>query len=117
MAKLYALAHPSITFTLIEGGRTVFRSPACEGPADRVREIFGKGLADSLAPIHAEESDLLMDGLLGKPTKSFTPAKEMIFFVNRRPVESKDYLYAVLEAFHTFVPKEGFLRRFCFFEN
>ena len=28
MAKLYALAHPSVTFSLMEGGRTIFRSPA-----------------------------------------------------------------------------------------
>ena len=116
MAKLYALAHPSITFTLIEGGRTVFRSPACEGPADRVREIFGKGLADSLAPIHAEESDLLMDGLLGKPGQSRSTRKEMIFFVNRRPVESKTISYAVLEAFHTFVPKGRFPPAILFLE-
>ena len=49
MAKLYALAHPSITFTLIESGRTVFRSPACNGSLDRVREIFGRALAESLS--------------------------------------------------------------------
>ena len=28
LTKLYALAHPSITFSLVEGGRTLFRSPA-----------------------------------------------------------------------------------------
>ncbi|NDH16038.1 MAG: DNA mismatch repair protein MutL [Opitutae bacterium] len=69
MAKLYALSHPSLTFTLIESGRTLFRSPACEVAADRAAR------------------------------------KEMIFFVNRRPVDSKTLSYAVLEAFHTFVPK------------
>ncbi|MEK9773280.1 MAG: DNA mismatch repair endonuclease MutL [Opitutae bacterium] len=116
MAKLYALAHPSITFTLIEGGRTVFRSPACESPADRVREIFGKGLADSLAPVHESEGDLLLDGLLGKPGQSRSTRKEMIFFVNRRPVDSKTLSYAVIEAFHTFVPKGRFPPAILFLE-
>ena len=51
ISKLYALAHPAIAFSLIEGGRTLFRSPACEGFAERVRETLGKGLAECLAPI------------------------------------------------------------------
>lgn len=108
MAKLYALAHPAITFTLIEGGRTVFRSPACDSPADRVREIFGRAFAESLAPINAEDNDLLLSGLLGKPGQSRSTRKEMIFFVNRRPVDSRTLSYAVIEAYHTFVPKGRF---------
>jgi DNA mismatch repair protein MutL len=105
MAKLYALSHPSITFTLIESGRTLFRSPACEVAADRVREIFGTGLSESLVPFQAEDGEFVMHGLLGKPGQSRSTRKEMIFFVNRRPVDSKTLSYAVLEAFHTFVPK------------
>ena len=116
MAKLYALAHPSITFTLIEGGRTIFRSPACDGPTDRVREIFGKGLAESLTPVHYQENGLAMDGLLGKPGQSRSTRKEMIFFVNRRPVDSKTLTYAVMEAFHTFVPKGRFPPAILFLE-
>ena len=105
MAKLYALSHPSITFTLLESGRTLFRSPACEVAADRVREIFGTGLSESLVPFQAEDAEFVMHGLLGKPGQSRSTRKEMIFFVNRRPVDSKTLSYAVLEAFHTFVPK------------
>ena len=105
MAKLYALSHPSLTFTLIESGRTLFRSPACEVAADRVREIFGTGLSESLVPFQAEDGEFVMHGLLGKPGQSRSTRKEMIFFVNRRPVDSKTLSYAVLEAFHTFVPK------------
>jgi len=105
ISKLYALAHPSIAFSLIEGGRTLFRSPACEGFAERVRETLGKGLADCLAPIEFSQDDLALEGLIGKPGQSRPTRKEMIFFVNRRPVESKTLSYAVLEAYHTYAPK------------
>jgi DNA mismatch repair protein MutL len=108
MAKLYALAHPAITFTLIEGGRTIFRSPACKGSEERVREIFGRGFADSLAPVNAKGNDLKINGLIGRPGQSRSTRKEMIFFVNRRPVDSKTLSYAVIEAFHTFIPKGRF---------
>ncbi len=105
ISKLYALAHPAIAFSLIEGGRTLFRSPACEGFAERVRETLGKGLAECLAPIELSEPGLSLEGLIGKPGQSRPTRKEMIFFVNRRPVESKTLSYAVLEAYHTYAPK------------
>ena len=105
ISKLYALAHPAIAFSLVEGGRTLFRSPACEGFAERVRETLGKGLAECLAPIESSQSDLALEGLIGKPGQSRPTRKEMIFFVNRRPVESKTVSYAVLEAYHTYAPK------------
>ena len=108
LSKLFALAHPSITFSLIEEGRTLFRSPACEGFLERVRETFGKGLAECLAPIEASASGIKLEGLIGKPGQSRSTRKEMMFFVNRRPVESKTISYAVLEAYHTYAPKGRF---------
>ena len=108
LSKLYALAHPSITFSLVEGGRTLFRSPACEGFLERVRETFGKGLAECLAPIEASALELKLEGLIGKPGQSRSTRKEMMFFVNRRPIESKTISYAVLEAYHTYAPKGRF---------
>jgi DNA mismatch repair protein MutL len=64
LAKLYALAHPKITFSLIEGARTLFRSPACENLIDRVREIFGKSLSECLAPIEVQTEGMNLGGLL-----------------------------------------------------
>ena len=105
LSKLYALAHPSITFSLLEGGRTVFRSPACSGFLERVRETLGKGLAECLTPIEKNESGMELEGLIGKPGQSRPTRKEMIFFVNRRPVDSKTLSHAVLEAYRTHAPK------------
>ena len=48
LTKLYALAHSQISFSLMEGSRTLFRSPACERVEDRVREIFGKRSSRSI---------------------------------------------------------------------
>ena len=72
------------------------------------REIFGKGLAEALTPISANSLGIELDGLVGKPGYSRSTRKEMIFFVNSRPVESKTISYAVLEAYHTFSPKGRF---------
>jgi DNA mismatch repair protein MutL len=108
LAKLYALAHPRITFSLVDGSRTIFRSPACDDLLDRVREIFGKSLAESLSSIDIKADTMGLGGLLGKPGYSRPTRKEMLFFVNRRPVESKTMSYSLLEAYHTYAPKGRF---------
>ena len=108
LAKLYALAHPKVEFSLLESGRTIFRSPACKDSKQRVREIFGKGLADVLSPIACTRDHMSLEGLVGNPGQSRSTRKEMIFFVNRRPIESKTMTYAVLEAYHTYAPKGRF---------
>ena len=92
----------------MEGGRIIFKSPACDDLKDRVREIFGKSFAECLAPISNEEGNLFVSGLVAKPGQSRPTRKELIFFVNQRPVDSKTMTYATLEAFHTFVPKGRF---------
>ena len=92
----------------MEGSRTLFRSPACESLIDRVREIFGKSLAETLAPIEVDSGEMKLSGLLGKPGHSRPTRKEMMFYVNRRPVESKTMSYALLEAYHTYAPKGRF---------
>ena len=116
LSKLYALAHPQIEFSLLERGRTIFRSPVCKDSHERVREIFGRNLAEVLAPISIQKNDLMLEGLVGKPGQSRSTRKEMIFFVNRRPVESKTMTYAVLEAYHTYAPKGRFPPAILFLE-
>ena len=116
LAKLYALAHPQIHFTLMEGGRTIFKSPACEDLSERVREIFGKGFSESLGPIENSEESYSLSGLVGLPGQSRPTRKEMIFFVNHRPVDCKTLTYATIEAFHTFIPKGRFPPAILFLE-
>ncbi|MBU61310.1 MAG: DNA mismatch repair protein MutL [Opitutae bacterium] len=105
LARLYALAHPEISFTLLEAGRTIFRSPTCSDLKDRVHEIFGRGLAEDMEPVEGEGDGYRLDGLLAKPGKGRSTRKEMLFFVNRRPVESKTLAYSLIEAYHSYVPK------------
>jgi DNA mismatch repair protein MutL len=105
LARLYALAHPEISFTLLEAGRTIFRSPTCSDLKDRVHEIFGRGLAEDMEPVEGERDGYRLYGLLAKPGKGRSTRKEMLFFVNRRPVESKTLAYSLIEAYHTYVPK------------
>jgi DNA mismatch repair protein MutL len=114
--RLYALACPRVAFTLVEDGQEIFRSPACATLAERVAEIFGRQLADSLLPVSAAEAGLRLTGLVGRPGIARSNRHETLTFVNARPVESRTLLYALLESYQDSLPKGRYPPAFLFFE-
>ena len=105
LMRQYAVAHPQCAFVLIDNGRTLFQSPVCRGLVDRVGEIWGRKIARDLIKIETEESGIRLRGLLGKPGISRSTRQEMITLVNGRPVDSRVLYYALVESYHTFIPK------------
>jgi len=108
LVRLYAIAHPEVAFTLSEDGRLIFRSPACRDLRERVSEIWGRRTAEELMEfpsISDSSGQLSLSGLLGKPGQGRPTRDGLITLVNRRPVDSRTLSYAVLEAYHTYVPK------------
>ena len=114
--RLYALACPRTAFTLIEDGRVIFRSPKCTTLGERIAEIFGRQIADSLVPIESGEPGLRLSGLIGRPGVGRTTRHEMIVFVNARPVDSRTLNYALIESYHESLPKGRYPLAFVFFE-
>ena len=117
MVRLYAVAHPEVGFLLREDGREVFRSPGNVPVAERVRGIWGKSVADELLPLPAAEgAGMGVSGLLGKPGVSRSTRQDIVTVVNGRPVDSRALTYALVEAYHTLIPKGRFPLAFLFLE-
>lgn len=114
--RLYALACPQVSFTLIEDGRVIFRSPECTTLAERVAEIFGRQTAGALVPLEAVEHGLRLHGLIGRPGVGRATRHEMIVFVNQRPVDSRTLNYALIESYHESLPRGRYPLAFVFFE-
>ena len=114
--RLYALASPTVAFTLIEDGRVIFRSPECSTLAERVMEIFGKQIAESLVEIESAEPGLKLSGLIGRAGVGRATRHEMIVFVNGRPVDSRTLNYALIESYHESLPKGRYPLAFVFFD-
>ncbi|MBL9209044.1 MAG: DNA mismatch repair endonuclease MutL [Opitutaceae bacterium] len=114
--RLYALACPRTAFTLIEDGRVIFRSPECSTLEERVTEIFGRQIAESLVPVACAEPGLRLTGLIGRPGVGRSTRHEMIVFVNARPVDSRTLNYALIESYSESLPKGRYPLAFVFFE-
>lgn len=106
LVRLHAVAHPQTAFELEDSGRRVLHTPACPGIRDRVSEIWGRELAEDLLEISDQpEHGLRLRGLIGKPGLGRSSRRELVTIVNGRPVDTRTLAYAVIEAYHTLLPK------------
>jgi len=116
--RLFAVAHPQIAFRVLEGGRTVFQSPACENLRDRIAEIWGRSLADDLIPVDVSDpkTGYRLTGLTAKPGVGRSTRRELVTLVNRRPIDSRTLGFAVLDAYHGRIQKGRYPPAFLFLE-
>jgi DNA mismatch repair protein MutL len=117
LVRLYAVAHPEVGFLLREDSREIFRSPGNAPLLDRVREIWGRQVAEevTLMPVFARPG-MKLSGLLGKPGVSRGTRQDLVTVVNGRPVDSRTMAFALMESYHTLIPKGRYPLAFVFLE-
>ena len=114
--RLYALACPAVSFTLVEDGRQVFRSPECTTLADRVAEIYGRQAAEGLLPLDSAEPGLRLWGLIGRPGVGRATRHDLVTFINSRPVDSRALNGALIESYRESLPPGRYPLAFVFLE-
>jgi DNA mismatch repair protein MutL len=117
LVRLYAISHPEVGFLLREDGREIFRSPGNAPLLDRVREIWGRQVAEevTIMPVF-ERPGMRLSGLLGKPGVSRGTRQDLVTVVNGRPVDSRTMAFALTESYHTLIPKGRYPLAFVFLE-
>ena len=116
--RLFAVAHPRVAFRVLDSGRTIFQSPACEDLRDRIAEIWGRSLADDLISVDVSDPNTgyRLTGLTAKPGVGRSTRRELVTLVNRRPVDSRTLGFAVLDAYHGRIQKGRYPPAFLFLE-
>lgn len=116
LIRLYAIGHPEVTFTLIENGKTIFKSLASNNLIDRISGVWNQKLSKELIDLSVQEGEMRLWGLISKPGIGRSTRQEMITFVNHRPIDSKTLDYAIIESYHTYLPKGRYPVVFLFLE-
>ena len=100
-----ALAHPSISFTLIHNGSELYNLPG-SNMRQRIVAIFGGKTNEKLVPV-SEDTDLIkINGFVGKPEFAKKSRGEQFFFVNDRYIKSP-YLHNAIMSAIAGLLKEG----------
>ena len=100
-----AMAHPSISFTLIHNGSELYNLPSSNF-RQRIVAIFGGKTNEKLVPV-AEDTELVkISGFVGKPEFAKKSRGEQFFFVNDRYIKSPYLHHAIMSAYEGLL-KEG----------
>jgi DNA mismatch repair protein MutL len=111
-----ALARPDVRFRLEHDGRELFLATPAGGTLERVRQIFGGELADSLLPVRAGRSPLSVSGFVSRPSYSRRSRSAQFVFVNGRLVGDRSLSHAIGQACRPQFPRERYPALFVFLE-
>jgi DNA mismatch repair protein MutL len=105
----YALAYPHLRFRLVSNGRMLFRSDGSGDLRAVLVQAFGLDLVQRLLALEPAEADAApaafrLAGFVGEPSLHRPDRNQMIFFVNGRWVRDRNLSYAVIQAYHTWLP-------------
>lgn len=106
-----ALAHPEVRFELVVDGWTALATDGSGSLENALVGIFGAEVAAQMVPIappdelpaQAEPLLLQVRGYVGLPTLTRSNRQGMLFFVNRRWIESRPLSVAVEQAYHSLI--------------
>ena len=116
LLQQYALAHPGISFTLGNEGRTSLQTPGDGDLRSAASYVYGPEVARALLPVGVEPSvegrwesegeaqpTQLVDvyGYVAPPAHSRSNRQGMHFFINGRAVQSRMLQFGVEEAYHS----------------
>jgi DNA mismatch repair protein MutL len=104
----YALAYPTLRFTLSHDGRLVFQSPGNGQLRDVLIAVYGLEVGAALLEIASDDqpppSTIQVTGFASPPSLHRANRGYITLFVNGRWVQDARLSYAVVQAYHTLLP-------------
>ena len=106
-----ALVNPSIAIKFVNSGKTVIQTSGNGDIKDIVYGIYGKDVAENIINVEYYFEDMVVKGVIGKPSTARSNRSNQLFFVNKRYVKDKTLTSAAEQAFKGMLPigKYGFL--------
>lgn len=100
-----AMANPSVAFTFVQDGRTVWQLPPADRLIERIRQLKGMEFCRELLEVDHQSHGVEITGFLGQPGVSRSSRSEQLVYVNSRPVDSRTLNFALLEGYHNALMK------------
>lgn len=94
-----ALAHQGVAMSLLHNGRRVHDLPAVTAWRDRIGGLFGEAVGERLIDVAAEDGDIALQGLVGRPEDDMSGTRLQHLFVAGRPFRDRSILHAVQEGY------------------
>ncbi|MBO0720596.1 MAG: DNA mismatch repair endonuclease MutL, partial [Blastocatellia bacterium] len=100
----YALAHPQLSFALINNTRESIRVTPTASLRERAYQLFGGEFIGNLIEVQAESGTMRVQGFVSSPSSTRTSRDSQYFFINGRYVRDKVLNKALSEAYRAMIP-------------
>lgn len=103
----FALSRPNIRFTFYDNDTLIFdvKPSSLE---DRIANILGVEIRDSLVGVNLENEAIKIHGFTGTPNNAKRTRSNQYFFLNNRSILSKSLSHAVYSAYDTVLEKNQY---------
>ncbi len=105
MVSRYSMANPGVRFKLHHDEELIFQTPGSDDLREVISAVYGVGTAKQMIEVIYEDENSVVSGYISPPGLTRSNRREMLFYVNQRPVSDPALSSAVTQAYHTLVMK------------
>jgi DNA mismatch repair protein MutL len=103
-----AVAHFDRRFHLEADGKTLLDASPARHRGERIRQVFGEGVAEQLVPFERVSGPYRVSGFSSRPDFTRSSGRDQWLYVNGRSVRDRGILHAIAAAYHTLLPRGRF---------
>ena len=104
-----AISHPEISFTFLSNGETKLQTVGNGNLEQAIYSVYGKEFSSALTPVeYTGEQGLKVSGFVTRPDASRSNRAFQSFYINRRYVKSKTMLFALEDAYKSYMKSDRF---------
>ena len=115
LARL-ALPHPKVAFRLTHNGREVQNLPGVSSTHQRISDLFGRELGESLLAIRGRGGAVGVAGFIGTPAAARASGNWQYLFLNGRYIRDRLLAHALREAYRGLTEQQRWPVAFIFIE-
>ena len=97
----YALAYAGIRFQLLQSGRESLQTTGNGDRREVLAALYGVDIGKQMVEVLAVDNDIKITGYISPISLTRSNRREIIFFINNRPVQDLSLATAVIQAYHT----------------
>ncbi len=101
LATRYALAYPSVRFHLQMEGNDLLKTSGNGVRREVLSALYGPDTAKQMVDVLYRDQSITIDGFISPTSISRGHRREILFFVNGRPVQDSALVSALLKGYHT----------------
>ena len=103
-----ALSYPNIKFILINNSKELLNTSGSGDLLKTILNIYGLIVANKMMFITNMNNDYKISGYISYPELTKSNRGSITLLVNNRVVRNNDIIKAILEAYHTYIPKDRY---------